>query len=412
MHIEDWCDDIVTSFALQAMIGAVGSGNVAAWCEAHPALESPISDGEQPVVDQEGEEDAMEVETQVLGEDREGAAQTNQAQDTRSLVYAFTQLQSGDGLQAALPVVGEAERESYAKRAVQLLSQLCLVDLPMLGGFVDLYSVWASTADAAGGANGRETPREDANAAGSSGEAVDGAVAAEENEASTAKPGNFELIWNNFLSLVSERSIILSRSATAAWTLPVTLRSELRNVLPAISQGNSLESIFDVLARRCDRPCWPLMEYALNLLLADLAVPASLTLIQKVRRFVLHDSALETAGDGAEDSGAAEETKEMQVDDAPSTVSIQDIADTDAFKLMLPLVGGVATAEVEAVLPRIVGLFEEDAEGLKKIFARITKARPPPLTKSALLVALHRYIQALSIVLFHCQIFYLNNTII
>lgn len=163
----------------------------------------------------------------------------------------------------------------------------------------------------------------------------------------------------------------------------------MRNILPAISQGNSLESIFDTLARRCDRPCWPLVEYALNLLLADLAVPASLTLIQKVRRFVLHETAPE--GESAQDGSAAEESKDMQVEDAASTTSIQDVVDTDAFKLMLPLIGGVATAEVEAVLPRIVGLYEEDAEGLKKIFARITKARPPPLTKSALLVALHRY---------------------
>lgn len=171
--------------------------------------------------------------------------------------------------------------------------------------------------------------------------------------------------------------------------MSVTLRSELRNILPAISQGHPLESIFDTLALRCDRACWPLVEYALTVLLADLAVPASLALIQKVRRFALSEGASEI--EQGEDGGAAQETKEMQVDDAAgSATGIRDIVDTDAFRLTLPLIGGVATAEVEAVLPRIVGLYEEDTEGLKKIFARITKARPPPLTKSALLVALHR----------------------
>ncbi len=73
-----------------------------------------------------------------------------------------------------------------------------------------------------------------------------------------------------------------------------------------------------------------------------------------------------------------------------SAVTISNVTEIDAFKLMLPLIGGISTSEVEAVLPRIVGLFEEDLESLNKIFARITKARPPPLTKAVLLVALHR----------------------
>jgi len=179
VHIEDWCDDIVTSFALQAMIGAAGHENVAAWCDAHPAVEAPGFDGEQPVVDQEGDEDAMEVEIEVLGEDGGGAALTAQLHGARSLVTAFAQYRSGDGLQVELPAVAEAEREGYAKRAVQLLSQLCLVDLPMLSGFVDLYSVWASTVGSAGNAGGRMSPGEDALSADGASEApaVDGAVA-------------------------------------------------------------------------------------------------------------------------------------------------------------------------------------------------------------------------------------------
>jgi hypothetical protein len=66
-------------------------------------------------------------------------------------VVAFQQYRSAEGEAALyLPVVGETERESYAKRAVQLLSQLCLVDLPLLAGFVDLHSVWAMRANPAG----------------------------------------------------------------------------------------------------------------------------------------------------------------------------------------------------------------------------------------------------------------------
>ena len=180
-----------------------------------------------------------------------------------------------------------------------------------------------------------------------------------------------------------------------AWTLPVTLRAELRNILPAISQSNTYESIFDTLAQRCDRLTWPLLEYSLNLLLSDLTVPASLTLIQRVRAFVLptHTAAEISQNDEEGQSGGAMEEKEsMLVEELTSStdVTISDVTEIDAFKLMLPLIGGISTSEVEAVLPRVVGLFEEDLEGLNKIFARITKARPPPLTKAALLVALHR----------------------
>lgn len=191
-----------------------------------------------------------------------------------------------------------------------------------------------------------------------------------------------------------------------SWTLPVTLRAELRNILPAISQSSTYESVFDTLSSRCDRPTWPFLEYALNLLLADLTVPASLTLIQRVRAFVLHtESVAQIAFDGEEGhSGASEEKQSMQVEELTSStgVTISDVTDIDAFKLMLPLIGGISTAEVEAVLPRIVGLHEEDLEGLGKIFARITKARPPPLTKAALLVALHRCVlYCLVLISFH-----------
>ncbi len=170
MHIEDWCDEIVTSFALQAMIGAVGTENVRIWCESQPQptlvvhedgegvvhaedTEHPIEEVAAPSEQEEAdamEVDAEEMETGVAAGE-EGDLRHAPQLDTRSLTVAFAQLQSGDPLQAgaALSEVPPGEREGYAKRAVQLLSQLCLVDLPMLAGFVDLFSVWANSTSSA-----------------------------------------------------------------------------------------------------------------------------------------------------------------------------------------------------------------------------------------------------------------------
>lgn len=161
MHIEDWCDDIVAAFALQAMIGVLGIENVAEWCQRQPA---PVSQTDIATVGEEppyaaADDEAMEVEdeeAQETREVREGEVGRDSVPvsapppNCRSLVVAFQQYQSAEGETAMhLPVVGETERESYAKRAVQLISQLCLVDLPLLAGFVDLHSVWAMSANPA-----------------------------------------------------------------------------------------------------------------------------------------------------------------------------------------------------------------------------------------------------------------------
>ena len=172
VHIEDWCDEIVTSFALQAMIGAVGTENVRVWCESQPQPDLAVPEGEvvedtehstEEMTPPSEEADAMEVDVEGVDSEavavEEGDLMHAPQLDTRSLTVAFAQLQSGDPLQAAtsLAEVPESDRESYAKRAVQLLSQLCLVDLPMLAGFVDLHSVWANTSSGAEGTSAQTT---------------------------------------------------------------------------------------------------------------------------------------------------------------------------------------------------------------------------------------------------------------
>lgn len=181
------------------------------------------------------------------------------------------------------------------------------------------------------------------------------------------------------------------------WTLAETLKAELRNILPAIVQGKSADSVFDALTVNQNASVRPLLEVALHALLADFTVPPAPALIQKVRAFAVRvevKPADAAEADEVETSGAEEQKKDtenMDVVASESTAPVmQDLVDEESFRLMLPLVGGISGSEFEACLPRIIALHAEDAEALKNVFGRVTKARPPPMTKSALLVALHR----------------------
>jgi hypothetical protein len=66
----------------------------------------------------------------------------------------------------------------------------------------------------------------------------------------------------------------------------------------------------------------------------------------------------------------------------------------DSFKreCFIPIIGGFATEEVESLLPGYVKMYgsPEGLSDLEKIFNRLIKARPPPLSKAGLLIALHR----------------------
>lgn len=170
--------------------------------------------------------------------------------------------------------------------------------------------------------------------------------------------------------------------AKAAWSIAETIKSELRNVLPAIGHASSAEQVFSALAGRADPTVVPLLTFALSLLLADHTSPPTAGLISKVRSYVLH---LQASSDEliAADSAA-------QATDGTAERVFSDITDPACFKLLLQLVGGVATAEIERSLPRIVDVLAEDADALRMVFSRMTKARPAPLTKSALVVTLHR----------------------
>jgi hypothetical protein len=185
--------------------------------------------------------------------------------------------------------------------------------------------------------------------------------------------------------------------------LAETLQSELRNIVPAIAQTHSAEAIFDALCVGADASVRPLLEFALAALLADFTIPPTPGLIQKVYAFIAKVNVRAGASKSGEQDGdthGAEEQKDTGMDvegeaeptpaSTTSVTTLDGLHDPADFRLVMPLLGGLQGAEIEAALPRIVGMYAEDKESLKIAFGRITKARPPPMSKVALLLALHR----------------------
>ncbi|KAJ1402692.1 Symplekin tight junction protein C terminal-domain-containing protein [Ochromonadaceae sp. CCMP2298] len=265
------------------------------------------------------------------------------------------------------------QTEVQARRVIQLLSQLCVVDLRLLGAFAEMYAV-SSRAEAEAVESGAEEAAEEAKSE------------APEDTAVSSSP---------------------TPAPAPKWKMTDTLTSSLRNILPAIYGSNSPEEAFTQLAQATAPEARPLLEAALNVLYADFSAPATLAMVSLVRKFatkgvaaaeavaaaaVMGEAGEAVAGEG---EGATEEKEEKGAvagtgagAGVEEVVLLYRITDAADFRLMLPLISGLPASEVEASLPAIIR--QLDPEALKVVFSRITKARPPPLTKAALLVALHR----------------------
>jgi hypothetical protein len=157
------------------------------------------------------------------------------------------------------------------------------------------------------------------------------------------------------------------------------IKTSLKAIIPAIQRiladldPDPAHEIFDLMKTVNDLRTRPLMAYILHLLHTDVSQPAKAHLIESVYNYV---------------SGA-----ELSIQQG--FLPIDSIQKDDDFKLFLPLISGLSADLIEKCLPRIIRIHGEDIEGLESVFNRIIKARPPPMTKSNLLVALHRFVAKL-----------------
>ena len=155
------------------------------------------------------------------------------------------------------------------------------------------------------------------------------------------------------------------------------LQKDVLNITPAVTTSSlKFDSVFETLLQ-ADVQALPLLISVLNSVLVDLEIPASDHMVHVVRSF--YDSLPEGNKD---------------------------------IRLLIPVLGGMTREDVEALLPKLILELHDDGSSssdggsgagedgdnrksnayMRKCIARITRARPPPLSKAHLLVALHRYI--------------------
>jgi hypothetical protein len=142
------------------------------------------------------------------------------------------------------------------------------------------------------------------------------------------------------------------------------IRDDVLNIIPAITTSSkATDSVFDTLLQS-EPLALPLLISVLDIILDDPQIPASDHMVRMVTSYY---EAL--------------------------PVEIQDI------RLLIPILGGMSRETVEQMLPVLILKLKDDPPGegqktkndyLRQCFARITSARPPPLSRAHLLVALHR----------------------
>jgi hypothetical protein len=337
MQIQVKCDELVIRFGLHAIVAVIGAEGMAAWFEhqkSRPVAVDPTGVSEGGV----DEEDMFRCPTLL------------EAHETYDGGLSFR----GEFFPVDTMPLLQSDRESYAKRALQLLSQICMSNyIQLLASFVDIFiaaeqcsdSIAAVTVTAA---DASEPLME-----------VDGA--AETKDAVSDSP--------------------------VRWSLRDAIKSELSNIVPAMCHHSSVESILGVMTTNTDPACKPLLGHVLRVLYSDYTTPVPANVISKVKDYIRRCS---------EESRASSDTSSGPAvlldagSNSPVLLPATDMMDPEHLRLLLPLVGGLSATEMQDSLPRVISLCSDDTEELKGVLIRITKARPPVMTKASLLVCLHR----------------------
>lgn len=135
------------------------------------------------------------------------------------------------------------------------------------------------------------------------------------------------------------------------------IRSEVANIVPVLLQQMTPEEVLALL-ESSDAFAVDLLIDVLGLLFRDDRIPPSVTVIQRVKELA-----------------AGLDTLRKR-------------------KALASIIGGLPGEEVEGILTGFVQDLSAGAQSIEeveRVFCRVHRARPPPLSKVALLVFLHRY---------------------
>jgi hypothetical protein len=255
--------------------------------------------------------------------------------------------------------------ESYAKRYLHLLVQLTLTRPHLLISFLDLYAtitvVESTQIQQQQQEQQQQTPLVDADTSA---------------DATAVAPTSIQ-------SPFEEQVALLPRNS--GQSIRRIIRNEVLNIIPAITTSSkATDSVFDTLLQS-EPLALPLLISVLDIILDDPQIPPSEHMVSMVTSYY---------------------------DKLP--------AENQDIRLLIPILGGMTKEKVAEILPILILKLQDDkAEGtnsssgssasgeqgagagskgkgktkydyLQQCFIRITQARPPPLSRSHLLVLLHR----------------------
>ena len=393
MQMQDWVYESVSKFALQAMAQLVGVGAVQARADVVEE-ERSRSWGALAVEQAKREEastagDVMDVEnaadgdnaaatTSAENEDAEAAeadtaAPAVQGMSMGAALHEFDDGESFDGSFSSVlsypssaidDAKGIASIDFYARRCIQLLSQMCALDPALLGAFMDASAAMAVSAGVSTPEQAMETAKD--------------AVAANAARVAAAMKSDAPA------SSVDPEAAAEAEKAPPALMTPLKrferayciMRGELSNILPAVVVHHPTEKIFEALARS-DPLGRPLLAYATEVLHGDTYMPATPECIAAVTGYLR-----------ASASAAAEGSPEAleQQDEGTFLAGLSD----DNLRFCFPLLGGFKRSAVEAILPRILNMLVTTPDTLNRVVTRVVRSRPPVFTKAELLTWLHR----------------------
>jgi hypothetical protein len=163
---------------------------------------------------------------------------------------------------------------------------------------------------------------------------------------------------------VNQQSIQLAKvsgdpSINRAEVLKRILRDEVGHVVPVVMQSQAVDEVVDAVME-APTAASELVIDIFALMFREDRIPPSSSIVSKVQGFA---SRLEGR--------------------------LRD-------KALVTVIGGLPQDEVKALLTVLVKTLGTEGvsgmEELEKVFARVYRARPPPLSKAALLIHLHRYV--------------------
>lgn len=189
----------------------------------------------------------------------------------------------------------------------------------------------------------------------------------------------FDLFAAGFASFQDAESVS-SASAGApqefkSTSLTTAVLASIRVIIPAIGSSVAKSDVFNYI-KSVDALAFPLVVCLLETCQADVHLPASSSMIENVTSFVRsrHDIF----------------TSQVSLENDSSVRDGVAYADQSVVKFLIPVISGMDTETLSGILPYVLLAYVGNETLLNQIFHRIVQARPPSLTKSGLLVALHR----------------------